>query len=174
MINTVEIWKDIKNYEGLYQVSNLGRIKSLGNKINHKNSIYLKKRPNKYGYEYVILQNNKKKKSKTVHRLVAEAFISNLENKKQVNHIDGNKLNNNVDNLEWSTPSENIKHSFRTGLKKPTRKQVYQYDLNNNLIAIYNSTKEAGEKSGILKGSIAKCCRKELKTSGGYKWEYTK
>lgn len=168
----MEKWKSIKGFENLYEISNMGNIKSLGNKKNHSKIIYLKKGENRGGYEYVVLQNNKKIKSKLVHRLVAEAFIPNPENKKQVNHIDGNKKNNCVENLEWNTPSENILHSFKIKLRKPTWKNVLQYDLDNNFIASYNSVKEAGEKTGVFKNGISKCCRNELKTSGGYKWKY--
>lgn len=120
-----ELWKDIKGYEGCYQVSNLGRIKSLDRMTNNqygeyfmkgrilKNSIIKDK-----GYCRVSLNNGNGKISKRVHRLVAEAFIPNPENKPEVNHKDGNKLNNCVSNLEWCTNKENIEHSIRTGLKK--------------------------------------------------------
>lgn len=120
-----EVWKDINGYEGCYQVSNLGRIKSLDRMTNNqygeyfmkgrilKNSIIKDK-----GYCRVSLNNGNGKISKRVHRLVAEAFILNPENKPEVNHKDGNKLNNCVSNLEWCTNKENIEHSIRTGLKK--------------------------------------------------------
>lgn len=119
-----EVWKDINGYEGCYQVSNLGRIKSLDRMTNNqygeyfmkgrilKNSIIKDK-----GYCRVSLNNGNGKISKRVHRLVAEAFIPNPENKPEVNHKDGNKLNNCVSNLEWCTNKENIEHSIRTGLK---------------------------------------------------------
>ena len=120
-----ELWKDIKGYEGCYQVSNLGRIKSLDRMTNNqygeyfmkgrilKNSIIKDK-----GYCRVSLNNGNGKISTRVHRLVAEAFIPNPENKPEVNHKDGNKLNNCVSNLEWCTNKENIEHSIRTGLKR--------------------------------------------------------
>ena len=120
-----ELWKDIKGYEGCYQVSNLGRIKSLDRMTNNqygeyfmkgrilKNSIIKDK-----GYCRVSLNNGNGKISKRVHRLVAEAFIPNPENKPEVNHKDGNKLNNCVSDLQWCTNKENIEHSIRTGLKK--------------------------------------------------------
>lgn len=99
-----EIWKDIAGYEGLYQVSNFGRIKSLRSKI------ILASLSSKSGYCYVGLAKNGMNKQKSVHRLVALAFIPNSENKPEVNHIDGNKHNNTVKNLEWVTKSENMKH----------------------------------------------------------------
>lgn len=122
-----EIWKDIKGYEGLYQVSNLGRIKSLyfinnRYKSKHHREKIMKQQINKHGYKTVRLSLNKKEKSYMVHRLVAEAFILNTKNKLEVNHIDGNKQNNRVDNLELCTRSENQLHAYQKGLQKITNK----------------------------------------------------
>ena len=108
-MNNKEIWKDIPNYEGLYQISDTGRIKSL------KRNIILKPSTNK-NYFKIILCKNGSKKTYFIHRLVAIAFISNPKNLLEVNHIDGNKLNNNVNNLEWCTRKENVEHSIRNGL----------------------------------------------------------
>ena len=114
MIKIEEIWKDIKNFEGVYMVSNLGNVKSLDRNtkkgfIKGKNLSLFK---NDNGYVRVSLQVNNKSKSFTVHRLVAEAFIENPLNKPQVNHIDGDKKNNYVNNLEWATRFENMKHAY--------------------------------------------------------------
>ena len=115
-----EIWKAIKDYEGKYEVSNLGRVKSLErtSRLNRK----IKERilaPREYTGGYLRVQLSRK--DFYIHRLVAETFIPNPENKSQVNHIDGNKRNNRVDNLEWNTPLENNLHAIRTGLNKKDR-----------------------------------------------------
>lgn len=113
-----EIWKDIKGYEGLYQVSNLGRVKSLDKiivTIDRKNRCQkekiLKLQISKYGYNVITLWNNNISKQFKVHRLVAIAFIPNPNNLPQINHIDEDKLNNKIDNLEWCTALENNHHS---------------------------------------------------------------
>lgn len=123
-----EVWKDIEGWEGKYQVSNYGNVKSVHRKINYKfkgtpktrimHEKIIKKAVNKFGYEYVNFTDNYKAKKYKVHRLVAQAFIPNPLNKKTVNHIDGNKLNNCVDNLEWATYIENQHHAIETGLWK--------------------------------------------------------
>ena len=112
-----EIWKDIEGYEGIYQVSNKGRIKSF---YGVKEKI-LVTRTKGHDYEKVLLSKNGVGKTFLIHRLVAKAFIPNPENKPEVNHIDGNKKNNCVENLEWMTCSENTKHAFDTGLAKVLR-----------------------------------------------------
>lgn len=114
-----EIWKDIVGYEGLYKVSNLGYVKSINRTTSHNRILkgkLLKMIVDKDNYFEVSLCKNNKKKNYRVHRLVAETFISNPDNLPQVNHIDGNKQNNNVCNLEWVTCKQNIQHSFKMGL----------------------------------------------------------
>jgi hypothetical protein len=116
----MEIWNDVEGYENLYQISNYGKVKSLSH-INNLGKLrpecILKDRFTDRGYNTAVLYNNGKPKTYKVHRLVAKAFIENISNKPHVNHIDGDKKNNFVDNLEWVTISENQKHAFRTGLK---------------------------------------------------------
>jgi len=133
-----EIWKDINGYEGLYQISNLGRVKSL-NKLKGKNTktkeIIMNPSINKKGYKCIVLCKNSKQKHFRVHRLVAQSFIPNSENKKIVNHIDCNKINNHESNLEWVTHKENEIHAKANGLKphgeshgraKLTKQDIYK------------------------------------------------
>lgn len=165
-----EVWKDIKEYEGLYQVSNTGEIKSLINNLikKHKND--------KDGYCLITLHCNGERKGYSIHRLVANAFIENLNNKPQLNHKDGNKRNNNVSNLEWCTAKENTHHAIKTGLMKnilsqPPRK-VIQLGKDGNMISSYTSIKEAENKLGLSCGNICKVCKGINKTAGGFKWRY--
>ena len=115
-----EVWKDIKGYEGLYQASNTGRIRSIGRYVKAKNnsrkymkSTILKGVANDRGYYMVVLSKEGKKRKIFIHRLVAETFIENLKNYNQVNHIDENKTNNNMDNLEWCTCKYNCNYGTR-------------------------------------------------------------
>ena len=122
MENTQEIWKDVIGYEGYYQVSNLGNVKGLKREVPHsrKNVEYIKERLLSQcfrRYCFVVLSKESKRINKTVHRLVAIAFIPNFENKPQVNHINGIRNDNRVENLEWNTSFENMQHSVRIGLK---------------------------------------------------------
>ena len=112
-----EEWISVKGYENLYEISNFGRVKSLGNKSNHKSEKILKQcLSRKNGYLSVSLSKNGKTKSYRVHRLVAEHFIPNSNKLFQVNHIDGNKQNNHINNLEWITCKENIHHAWNNNL----------------------------------------------------------
>ena len=175
---TEEIWLDIKNYEGLYQVSDFGRVKSL--KSNKEKILKPFARPN--GYLGVTLSKKGKSITKSIHRIVAETFISNQNKLLQVNHKDGNKQNNNVNNLEWCTAQENIKHSWKNGLSRVTEgmrehckvynKKVMQYDKNENFIKEWESASEAGRKLNIFQQSIVACLKNRTKTAGGYIWRY--
>lgn len=184
-----EIWKDVKGYEGLYQVSNLGRVRSLDRYVNcgikNNNRVIKKgkiiKQCIRNNYLGVGLCNQKTQKSKNVHRLVAEAFIPNPNNYSCVNHKDENKLNNCVQNLEWCTNAYN--NNYGTRLNKiskaltnnsKTSKKVNQYDKNGNLIRQWESTKQIERELGINNAHIGKCCQNKphYKTSGGYIWKY--
>ena len=172
-----EIWKDVSGYEGLYQVSNLGTIKSAENRSNHKKSIIMKQ-CDVCGYMCVVLTKNSKQKMLKVHRIVAEAFVENFFNKPQVNHIDGNKHNNNAENLEWVTTSENIRHAFNNGLNRPQKGKanrrslpVEKLDLDGNVLDTYDGIREAERYTGIPHSNISNCCKGIYKTAGGYKWK---
>ena len=162
-----EIWKDIPGFENLYQVSNLGRVKSLhyGNKLSNKQQL-LKPRNNGDNYLTVVL----KGKKYYIHRLVAQVFISNKKRLPQVNHKDENKMNNNVNNLEWCTAKYNC--NYGTSRDK-FKKKVIQYDKNMNKINEYKSISEAYRKSNIFISSISAVCLKKRKTAGGYIWRFS-
>lgn len=126
--NMIEEWKDIAEYEGYYQISNLGRVRSLEREVEITNrwghkfmqivpSGERKVQKTSHGYHSIGLKKKNKHKTFFIHRLVAQAFISNPENKPQVNHIDNNPLNNHVNNLEWCTQKENIQHCVKSGRK---------------------------------------------------------
>ena len=143
--------KDIKNYENVYQIDELGNVISKPKKWirGYRKEYFLKPKLNKYGYLCVILQNNKIKKNYTIHRLVAEHFIPNPENKPQVNHINGIKTDNMVENLEWCTSAENIKHAHENKLKvqlggkNPNARKV----INNKTKEIFNCINDAIENT---------------------------
>lgn len=113
-----EIWKPVKDYENLYEVSNFGKIRSL-----KKNKLKTEQL-SKNGYSVINLYVGKSIKREYLHRIVAQAFIPNLDNKPQVNHIDGNKQNNHVENLEWVTSNENLKHAYKMGLRLPSSQNI--------------------------------------------------
>lgn len=162
------MWKKIiiDNVITNYSVDEEGRVK---NDITNKE---LSPRTQQ-GYKHVTIYINKKPKSCRVHRLVAAAFIPNLENKPYVNHLNGIRSDNRVRNLEWATPSENTQHAVDTGLFKPTReKQVIQYSLNGDKIAIYRSISEAARKTNSSVEKIVNCCQLVRKTHNGFQWRY--
>ena len=161
----MEIWKDIKEYEGLYQVSNEGNVKSLQNN-KEKN---LKPVSDKYGYLHVILCKNCEHKNYFIHRLVAAAFIPNPYNLPQVNHKDEDRHNNNVNNLEWCDAKYNINYGTRN-LKSSISQGKKVKCIETNVI--YNSTKDAERQTGINQSNIVKACKGKYKTSGKYHWEY--
>ena len=170
----MEEWKTIEGYEGLYEVSNTGRIRNRNRKI-------IKTFSNKEGYIRVTLCKNNKPKTFSVHRLVALAFIPNTENKPQVNHIDEDKANNVFTNLEWVTQKENHNHgtinerisqSLKNNPKKS--KPVSAFDDFGNLIFSFPSIYEAERQTGINNDVIRDCLHKRnrVKKAGGYRWEF--
>lgn len=184
----VEKWIDISGYNNFYFVSNYGRIKSMPRLRRRKEKILKTGIIN--GYLRVVLYFKKQKKYKLVHRLVAEAFIPNPENKSEVNHKDGNKKNNNVSNLEWVTKSENAKHSFHILGNKPSNydrivafgkdnyksKKVYQYSKSGKFINEFDGVRDAGRITGIDHRSISAVASgsKIRRSAGGYVWKYQK
>lgn len=136
-----EIWRPIEGYEGFYEVSNLGRVKSLARITAHGRKIKEKQRklPLNKGYPTIKFSKDGEWELAYVHRIVAKVFIPNPENKREVNHIDGNKLNNKVENLEWVTSSENVKHAYDSGLH--TRTNV-KGEYNNKAILTEKQVKE--------------------------------
>ena len=181
-----ERWRFIEGYEGLYQVSNTGKVRRVGKCSNQHTSWETKRElkpgDNGRGYKFVNLSKNNKVKSQYVHRLVAEAFIDKPEVDEYltVNHKDGNKSNNVTTNLEWATYSQNNQHSYdklkRKTLKNNPKvsKSVIQLDMNEKEINRYPSIREAGRQNDISSSSISAACRGIRKTAGGYKWQYQK
>ena len=180
----MEVWKDIKGYEGIYQVSNLGRVKRIGcytnqSGISWESGRNLKPANNSRGYYFVQLSRNNKVSRKYVHRLVAEAFIPNPENKPTVNHINCDRSDNRSENLEWASYRENNDYSIQVmrsmGKNKRNNKLsrvVEQLDLHGNVLKEYPSYREAERQTGI--SAIDKVCAgaKYRKTAGGYGWRY--
>lgn len=176
-----EVWSDVKGYEGYYQVSSYGKVRSLdrtdsiGRMIRGK---VRKPRPDSYGYLQVGLYKGGDEIKWLVHRLVAEAFVINSDNKIEINHLDGNKLNNKANNLRWCTRSENIKHSYSAGLRKTKRMhprhKVKQVTQQGEALYIFNSITDAAKSLGnrVSCSPISACCRGKKKTAYGYGWEY--
>ena len=176
-----EIWKDIKDYEGLYQISNLGNIKSVTRKVKNKKygtmiakEKILKQNMSKAGYFTIGLCKNGKTKTTSVHRLVASTFILNPKNKPCINHLDNNPSNNNVKNLEWCTQKENIQHACKSGNMNGVPKKINQYDLEENFIKTWKSMQEASRNLKIPASNICYCCKGYSKYShaGGFIWRY--
>ena len=168
----IEIWKGVFDYEGLYQVSNWGRVKSFQWKKNWE--IRATPKDDK-GYCHIALSKNDKTKPCKVHRLVAMTFIPNPENKYSVNHIDGDKENNHVSNLEWATRKEQYQHAKETGLNtqhaKHSRK-VFQISLDGQIVATHESTRAAARTINGTPAGIQAVCNGTRKTCRGFVWEY--
>lgn len=187
MSNSIEVWKDVKGYEGLYQVSNLGRVRSLDRIVsrNKRGSFLLRGKlasfyTDKDGYLGIGLTKNKKQTSYRAHRIVTDVFVPNPHNKPEVNHINGIKHDNRAVNLEWSTSSENQKHAFRTGLQKAYKGEdnilsmpLVQLSLSCEYIDSYESAMIAEFETSIPQGNISRNCRKGINYSaGGFRFIY--
>ena len=176
-----EIWKDVEGYEGIYQVSNLGRVKSLARLIEPSNGkrpywIYeciMSQYKESTGYMNVKLSKNGRHKSAFVHRLVAQAFHPNPDNLREVNHKDENKTNNRVDNLEWCSTSYNVQYGTSMQRRKKTMHvPILCYDLNGNLVKEYESLSQACEELSLGKGNLWKALNNRIHSLGGYRWKY--
>lgn len=161
-----EKWKGIKGWDD-YEVSNKGRVRSLKN--GSKNPYIMKPITQTSGYSCVHLKNNGTMKTARIHRLVAEAFLPNDNNKEHVNHIDGNKSNNDISNLEWATAGENNNHAWRTGLKTPSGEKPVR------IVETGEVFKSANECARMIHGheaDISKCCCGIRPTHLGFHFEY--
>ena len=162
-----EIWKDIKDYEGLYQVSNLGRVKRI------TTGRVLKPLKHANGYLMVKLSKNSIVYTKTVHRLVAEAFIPNPEHKSEINHIDENKTNNTVSNLEWMTRKENINHGTRTERMSKTQSiPIIATNIKTGESKEFYGARECARQLGLTHGNITSVLKGRYKQTGGYIFKY--
>lgn len=188
----MEIWKDIEGFEGYYQISNKGNVRSVNrfDGVHDRQGLPIKQNLKQNGYLQVGLRKHGKRKWFGVHRLVAIHFIENPDNKPQVNHIDGNKLNNTVENLEWVTGGENQTHAVKMGLRIMPRgeknsaygkygadsksaKPVIRRDPKTGETKLYKA-KILAKEEGFDVTSISKCCHGKLKHHKGFEWYFAK
>ncbi len=158
-----EVWKDIEGYEGLYQVSSFGRVKKVTTGRILKGGKHAK------GYLLVGLYKNNIRSSKTIHRLVAEAFIPNPENKPEVNHIDENKTNNSLDNLEWMTTKENTNHGTRN---KRMSIPIIATNLKTGEVEDFYGSNECARQLGLQASHITDVLKGRRKQTGGFTFKY--
>jgi len=186
------IWKDINGWDGYYQVNTIGQVKSLKRTVLtkrgylfHVREIILKPSNDKDGYPQVVFIRNQKRKTYKIHQLVAKTFISNPNNKPQINHKNGIKSDNCVLNLEWCTASENAIHTYthlnrigitynkgKFGKNNPLSKIVVQINLVSGKKTIWHGITEASRETGIQRSKIGSVCNGRRKTAGGFKWKF--
>ena len=190
-----EIWKDIEGYEGLYQVSNLGRVRSVDRIILRSSTPQFSKgknisqQPLNSGYMVVSLWNKKKRKAFTVHRLVANAFLPLQQGKDEVDHINGIRTDNRVNNLRWCNRKENVNFPIARSKYLSSNKEriehirmakakhslkLVQLTLDGTIIKEWNSVKQASKSLGIQENNVYAVCIGKRKSTGGYKWKYIK
>lgn len=181
-----EIWKSIPDYEGLYEVSNLGRVRSLGKyytetfngiqKTMYSPPKMLSCHYDSDGYLRVSLCKDRKVKCYPLHRLIAFAFIPKIEGKEQINHINGVKDDNRIENLEWCTPKENTIHAHRTGLCgiNGKSKQVAKLNEQGEILEVYESARQASIDCGLsgVNSNITKVCRQGYGHCAGFRWKW--
>ena len=175
----MEEWRDIKGFEGLYQISSYGRVKSLERTVWNGKGYYKKSEKIRKGYDngdgylYVNLCKEGKRKQYRINRLVAMAFIPNPNNLPEVNHKDENTKNNCVENLEYCSRSYNINHGTRNKrVAKKLSKPVFSVNKESGLIMWWQSASEASRQLGISQGNICDCLKGRQKSTGGYYWHY--
>lgn len=182
-MSITEIWKDVKGFEGEYEISNLGKIRSkdrivhiighvLKDRSQFRKGRMLKKRIHRFGYECIVL----KKKQYYIHRLVAIAFITNPKKLPQVDHIDGNRSNSYASNLRWCTSKENCNYQIsRIRRRRRADKDsipVIQYSMDGEFIKEWKSISFAEHSLGLTKGNVCKCCKGKVKQAYGFIWKY--
>lgn len=171
-----EIWKPITGYEGLYEVSNLGRVRSLDRRDSLGRMRFgkvLKQNDDGNGYPFIALHNNGKTKQMHIHRIVANAFLGEMPNGYTVNHIDENKHNNHADNLEYLTPLDNLRHG--TAIKRmgeKHRKKLIAKVISTGEVERYNSLNEAAVALGCDRSNIGHAANKRQKQACGRTWEF--
>jgi hypothetical protein len=185
----METWKAVAGFEGFYEVSDLGRVRSVGRVITTKNGVkrtvhqrILRPGTDKDGYFQVVLCKDGINRVMTVHRLVGIAFVNNPEKKEQINHLDESKQNNKATNLEWATHKENanygtaiqrrVEHTDFNALALKYCKKVAQYTLDGKIINLWGSAAEIGRENGYCRGFITACCLGYKKTAYGFRWAY--
>ncbi len=173
-----EIWKPLINWEGIYEVSNMGNVRSVDRYVVQRNYKRFCKGQNikitkhKSGYGIVTLRNSGIQKVSKVHQLIMNTFNPNKTGKKlEINHIDGNTMNNRLDNLEWCTHQENLQHASKHKLLS-VYKPINQYDLQGNFIKKWDSMKEAREYYNFGINSLNRACKSKSGIHNGFIWRY--